>query len=81
MLHAQDFVLGVIVESQANGHLHFQVVSVVTSIQMHATYIQGKRPCRPKLRVMFKLPWILTQDTTTYEVYDTIPLSIDNVLA
>ena len=39
----------------------FQGVTVATSIQTYGICIPGKRPCRPKSRVMFKCPWALTR--------------------
>ena len=47
----------------------FQGINVAASIQMYGIYIPGKHPCEPKLRVMFKHPWVLTRDTTRYEMY------------
>jgi hypothetical protein len=44
----------------------FQGVTVAASIQTYGILIPGKRPCRPKLRIMFKRPWVLTRDTTVY---------------
>ena len=41
----------------------FQGVNVAASIQMYGSYILGKRPCRPKSRVMFKCPWAITRNT------------------
>ena len=42
----------------------FQGVNVADTIQMYENHIPGKRPCRPKLRCMFKRLWALTRDTT-----------------
>ena len=42
--------------------ISFQGVNVAASIQMYGRYILGKHPCRPKSRVMFKRPWVLTWD-------------------
>ena len=59
------------VVSRASAHFRgkrpctpFQGVNVAVSIQTYGILIPGKRPCRPKLRVMFKRPWALTRDTT-----------------
>jgi hypothetical protein len=35
----------------------FQGVNAAASIQTYANCIQGKCPCGPKSRVMFKCPW------------------------
>ena len=32
------------------------------NLKTYGIYIPGKRPCRPKSRVMFKHPWTLTWD-------------------
>ena len=42
----------------------FQGATVAASIQVYGILIPGKRPCRPKSRVMLKRPWALTRDTT-----------------
>ena len=44
----------------------FQGVNVTASIQTYGNYIPDKRPCGPKLLVMFKCPWALTRDTTVF---------------
>ena len=41
----------------------FQGAAVAASIQTYGILIQGKHPCGPKLRVIFKCPWALIQDT------------------
>ena len=41
----------------------FQGVTVTASIQTYGSYILGKCPCGPKLRVVFKHQWALTRDT------------------
>ena len=46
----------------------FQGVTVAASIQTYGILIPGKRPCGPKLRVIFKRPWVLTRDTTVYRL-------------
>ena len=46
----------------------FQGVTVAASIQTYGILIPGKCPCRPKLWVMFKRPWVLTRDTTVIPV-------------
>ena len=38
-----------------------QGVTVATSIQTYGK-IPSKHPCKPKYRVMFKYPWVLTRD-------------------
>ena len=44
----------------------FQGVTVAASMQTHGIYITGKRPCGPKLQVMFKRQWALTRDVTVH---------------
>ena len=47
----------------------FQGATVSASTQTYGILIPGKRPCGPKLRVMFKRPWALTRDTTVISEY------------
>ena len=47
----------------------FQGATVAASIQTYGILILSKCPCRPKLRVMFKRPWALTQDTYTVALW------------
>ena len=60
------------VVSQASAHFwvstHILQATVAASIQMYGILIPHKRPCGPKLRVMFKRPWALTWDTTVYNI-------------
>ena len=45
-------------------YIVLQGATVAASIQAYGIFIRGKLPCGPKSRVMFKRPWVLTQDTT-----------------
>ena len=55
----------------------FQGVNVPAYIQTYGNYVPGKRPCRPKLRCMFKRPWALARDTTVCVVDDELINIVD----
>ena len=56
----------------------FQGATVAASIQMCGILIPGKRPCGPKLLVMFKRLWVFTQDTTVSAIESILPSLIQN---